>query len=71
MPPERSESNFLEESQQHPHDRVCEFIREAVHANLQVEVTGVDRPEIDKKRTETLAASLGVESPCRWRPYFS
>lgn len=54
-----------------PHALVCDFIRQAVSAGLNVEVTGVDRPDsIDKEATETLAASLGVTRPVRWRPYF-
>jgi TatD family-associated radical SAM protein len=53
------------------HGRVCEFIREAVISELQVEVTGVDRPEVNKDAAERLADSLGVTKPFRWRPYFS
>jgi hypothetical protein len=55
-----------------PHALVCDFIRQAVSAGLNVEVTGVDRPDIviDKEATEKLAASLGVTRPVRWRPYF-
>mmetsp|Transcript_30063 Transcript_30063/g.73022 ORF Transcript_30063/g.73022 Transcript_30063/m.73022 type:complete len:340 (-) Transcript_30063:184-1203(-) len=55
-----------------PHDMVCKFIEESVQVDgLEVEVTGVDYDSsVDKTRTEVLAASLGVENPMRWRPYF-
>jgi len=52
------------------HEQVCEFIRQAVHCELNVEITGVDRPDVDKAKTEELAASLGVTLPFRWRPFF-
>eukprot|EP00563_Minutocellus_polymorphus_P017979 CAMPEP_0197717736 /NCGR_PEP_ID=MMETSP1434-20131217/2176_1 /TAXON_ID=265543 /ORGANISM="Minutocellus polymorphus, Strain CCMP3303" /LENGTH=218 /DNA_ID=CAMNT_0043302309 /DNA_START=230 /DNA_END=882 /DNA_ORIENTATION=+ len=48
-------------------DVVCEFIRGAIKAGLSVEVTGVDREEVDKGTTEELARSLGVLEPVRWR----
>jgi len=54
------------------HSRVCKFIEQAVDANgLQVEVTAVDRLEVDKARLESLARSLSVSNPIRWRPYFA
>ena len=55
-----------------PHDMVCKFIEECVQVDgLEIEVTGVDYDsKIDKARTEELAASLGVDNPMRWRPYF-
>jgi molybdenum cofactor biosynthesis enzyme MoaA len=53
------------------HYIVCEFIQQAVRCNLQVEVTGVDRSDVDKEATEKLVMSLGVQNAVRWRPYFS
>lgn len=52
------------------HDVVCDFICDAMDAGLDVEVTGVDRVDVDKAATEELAEKLGVVSPVRWRPYF-
>lgn len=52
------------------HDRVCQFIAEAVHAGLEVETTGVDRKEVNKTATEALAKKLQVSLDFRWRPYF-
>ena len=53
-------------------DTVCGFIREAVavDGDLEVETTAIDRPDVDKAKTEALAESLGVTRPVRWRPYF-
>jgi hypothetical protein len=53
------------------HGRVCRFIQQAVQAGLEVEITGVDRTDVDKETTEALARSLKVSSPVRWRPYFA
>jgi molybdenum cofactor biosynthesis enzyme MoaA len=61
---------FLADSSLCPHAVVCEFIREAVHCELDVEVTGVNRPDVDKQAAETLATELGVTNTVRWRPYF-
>ena len=52
------------------HERVCSFIRSALSCNLQVEITAVDRPGINKDKTNELAMLLGVQSQIRWRPYF-
>ena len=54
----------------HNLDTVCSFIRDAVEADLAVELTGVDRPDVDKQKAEELSASLGVKGSIRWRPYF-
>jgi hypothetical protein len=53
-------------------ERMCTFIRQAVKVDgdLEVEATAVDRPDVDKAKTEALAKSLGVTIPVRWRPYF-
>lgn len=51
-------------------DVVCAFIGNCVDIGLNVEVTGVDREEVDKEAAEELARSLGVIEPVRWRPYF-
>ncbi len=52
------------------HGRVCSFIGHAINCGLEVETTGVDRPEIDKANAERLSRSLSVPSPMRWRPFF-
>ncbi len=51
-----------------PHESLCRLIQSAVAYGFNVEVTGVDRPEIDKVKAEKLALQLGV--PFRWRSYF-
>jgi pyruvate-formate lyase-activating enzyme len=51
------------------HERVCRFIQQAIQVGLEVEVTGVDREEVNKAETEALAISLGVTEPVRWRSY--
>lgn len=53
------------------HGIVCGFISEALGCGLEVEVTGVDRPDVNKDEAEKLAADLGVHKLFRWRPYFS
>jgi len=52
------------------HERVQDFVRAAVAAALDVEVTAVERPEVDQIQTQELAAALGVTRPVRWRRYF-
>jgi len=63
------------------HDIVCEFIMEAKQIFPRVEITGVDRPGIDKKETMRLARLLSSVKPernkrgdrvniMRWRRYF-
>lgn len=52
------------------HAVVQSFIKDAIATGLEVEVTGVDRPGVEKAGTEVLAAELGVTMPFRWRPYF-
>eukprot|EP00986_Skeletonema_menzelii_P007149 scaffold2779_cov149-Skeletonema_menzelii.AAC.1 len=64
------------------HDLICEFIMDATKLGMDVEITGVDRPEIDKVEMERLARLLlsvapknkkgrvGRRSVVRWRPYF-
>lgn len=53
------------------HGIVCDFVSEALGCGMEVEVTGVDRPDVDKDKAEHFAANLGVRQPFRWRPYFS
>ena len=59
-----------------PHERVQNFVRACVAANLAVEVTAVQRPDVDQSRTEACVAALGI-SPnkrmmmMRWRKYFA
>lgn len=52
------------------HDQVCAFIQSALSCDLEVELTGVDRSDVDKEKAQDLATQLGVESEIRWRPYF-
>ena len=52
------------------HEAVCSFIADAVVVGLDVEVTAVDRQEVDKEKLKELVGALGVEKPVRWRPYF-
>ena len=52
------------------HQRVCQFIRDAVRVGLEVETTGVDRPDVDKSETEELSDLLKVPGSVRWRPWF-
>ena len=52
------------------HARVCSFIKEVIQADLHLEITAVDRHDVDKEKLENLSRSLGVASPIRWRPYF-
>jgi hypothetical protein len=63
-------SSAQDSSAKTAHDRVCQFIQSAVQVGLQVETTGVDRPDVDKEQAEALSLSLGVTTPFRWRPYF-
>lgn len=56
------------------HDIVCEFILEAAKLGMDVEITGIDRPEVDKTETERLARLLLSVGPkysrkkaIRWR----
>jgi len=53
-----------------PYDAVCDFIQSAVNHDLEVEVTAVDRPDVNKVKTEAIAHGLGVKKLVRWRPYF-
>lgn len=59
------------------HDIVCEFVLEAGKLGMEVELTGIDRPGIDKRETDRLARlllSVGRktrrERAIRWRQYF-
>jgi TatD family-associated radical SAM protein len=52
------------------HSAVCRFIKQSLESGLEVEVTAVDRQEIDKTKVEKLAKRLGVTSAVRWRTYF-
>lgn len=52
------------------HQIVCDFIVSALDVGLGVEVTAVDKDEVDKAAMEVLAKNLGVVDPVRWRPYF-
>jgi hypothetical protein len=64
-------SGKKDEDQTVAHVQVQNFIRAAVRTGLQVEVTAVNRPDVDKEATSALALSLGVvPSAVRWRPFF-
>ena len=52
------------------HERVCSFVQSALACDLQVELTAIDRPDVNKVETQELARSLGVEAEIRWRPFF-
>jgi len=62
----------MNESSKSGFDTVCDFIKDAVavEGDLEVEITAVDRLDVDKSKTEALAESLGVTKSVRWRPYF-
>ena len=59
-----------------PHVMVQQFIqavaaRQAENQGLpSIEVSAIDRPDVNAKLTNQLAASLGVTKPVRWRRYF-
>ena len=52
------------------HERMCDFIRQAVKCGLQVEATAVERDGVDRTKTEALATALGAQK-FRWRTHFS
>ena len=64
------------------HAHVCRFVQQAVSIQklqqendnspqpFHVELTAVDRSDVDKKKTQKFVESLGVTAPIRWRPYF-
>ena len=60
------------------HDIVCEFIMETTKLGMDVEITGIDRPDVDKLEMERLARLLMSVRPrndqrsrnIRWRRYF-
>lgn len=43
-------------------DDVCEFVRRSAEAGIDVEVTAVDRPDVDVQEVEALAMRLGATS---------
>jgi len=50
-------------------EAVCTFIQQCIMEGFHVEVTSIDRPDVDKETVETLARDLGVVHPVRWRTY--
>lgn len=53
------------------HEQVCNFVTAAVECGLDVELTGVERPDVDMVLAEELGINLGVQAnKFRWRPYF-
>jgi hypothetical protein len=59
-----------------PHVTVQNFIQAVVARQAQnegvpgIEVTAVDRPDVNTTKTNQLAVSLGVAKPIRWRRYY-
>jgi hypothetical protein len=53
-----------------PYQVVCNFIRSVIDSGIEVEVTAIDRIDVDKDATEAAAMALGVTAPVRWRSYF-
>ena len=53
-----------------PHERVVRALIRAIAAGVVVDVTAVDRPDVDRIRTEALAESLGVTTGVRWRRWY-
>jgi hypothetical protein len=51
-----------------PHQRLCHLIQAATACGFDVELTGVDRPDIDKEKAEEFAAKIGATF--RWRSYY-
>lgn len=70
MNPQVSSSSTTTTVNDMGHSIVCNFIQQSIKVGLDVEVTAVDRDEIDKSKVESLARSLGVSKAVRWRPYF-
>jgi hypothetical protein len=58
------------------HDMICEFILEACKVGMEVEITGIDRRDVDKSEVDRLARMLlsvaerNKRSNVRWRGYF-
>jgi hypothetical protein len=59
-----------------PHMAVQQFVHAVVaqqtkhEGTLSIEVTAVDRPDVNTTLTNQFAASLGVTKPVRWRRYY-
>jgi len=52
------------------HECVLAFLQSSLEVGLEVEVTAIDRDDVNKASLETLIQRLGIPSPVRWRPYF-
>lgn len=52
------------------HAQVCGFVRRAVAAGLEVEITAVDREDVDRGKLRELVRSTMPSCTIRWRPYF-
>mmetsp|Transcript_8227 Transcript_8227/g.12636 ORF Transcript_8227/g.12636 Transcript_8227/m.12636 type:complete len:239 (-) Transcript_8227:1616-2332(-) len=63
-------NEIMEPLVENAHEKLCNFVEGAVASELKVELTGIDRPGIDKEKAENLAVSLGVNNPIRWRVFF-
>ena len=66
-----------------PHEMVQQFIKtvadvvskqsmdnDAKSPLLSIEITAIDRPDVDNETLSKCITSLGVTTPIRWRPYF-
>ncbi len=51
------------------HKSVCQFIKNSLKVGFDVEVTGVVQEYVNQKETESMAISLGVHQPFRWRTF--
>lgn len=53
------------------HGLMRDFVQHAASASLDVAVTAVDRPEVDKDATQQwVTDDLGIIAGVRWRSYF-
>lgn len=60
----------LSEAKERAHGIVIQFLKDAVSVGIGVEITAVERPDVDKSSLETYSRKLGIPKPVRWRPYF-
>jgi hypothetical protein len=62
-----AQNNYYNDSTISAHESVCQFIKHSLNVGFDVEVTGVVQEFVDQKETESMAISLGVHQPFRWR----
>jgi len=63
-------NELMEPLVENAHEKLCTFIENCVACNLDVELTSIDRPGIDKQEVQALATNLGVNGEIRWRTFF-